>query len=217
MPIRVFLADDHAVIRDGLRMLLEAQGDVTVIGDAADGRQAVQQASRLCPDVIVLDIAMPELNGLEAMRQIRQNCPTTQVVMLSMHSTSEHIYRAFAAGASGYLLKESAGAEVVDAVRAVYAGRRYASRQIDLSQIDEMLNVPSAAQPKSPLERLSAREREILQLVVEGKSSVEIGRILAVSPKTVETYRSRLMQKLGVSDLAGLIRFALEHGLTPSG
>lgn len=217
MPIRVFLADDHAVIRDGLRMLLEAQGDVTVIGDAADGRQAVQQASRLCPDVIVLDIAMPELNGLEAMRQIRQNCPTTQVVMLSMHSTSEHIYRAFAAGASGYLLKESAGAEVVDAVRAVYAGRRYASRQIDLSQIDAMLNVPSAAQPKSPLERLSAREREILQLVVEGKSSVEIGRILAVSPKTVETYRSRLMQKLGVSDLAGLIRFALEHGLTPGG
>ncbi len=215
MMIRVFLADDHAVVRDGLRMILEAQGDITVVGDAADGRQAVRRVQQLCPDVAVMDIAMPELNGIEATHEIRQTCPTTQVVILSMHSTAEHIFRALEAGALGYLLKESAGMEVVDAVRAVHAGRRYLSQRIADTVVDDYLRQRQAAEAKSPLERLTPRERQVLQLVVEGKSSAEIGDILALSPKTIETYRSRIMQKLGLRDLPSLVKFAIQHGITP--
>jgi len=215
MPIHVFLADDHAVVRDGLRFLLEAQGDIKVIGDAANGRDAVRQVQQLRPEVVLMDIAMPELNGIEATRQIREACPTTQVVILSMHATSEHIFRALQAGARGYLLKESAGQEVVDAVRAVYAGRRYLSQRIAETVIDDYLRQYPTAEGASPLERLTPREREILQLVAEGKSSAEIAVLLYLSPKTAETYRSRLMRKLGVRDLPSLVKFAIQHGLTP--
>lgn len=215
MMIRVFLADDHAIVRDGLRMILEAQGDITVMGDAADGRQAVRLIQKLHPDVAVIDIAMPELNGIEATHEIRQTCPETQVVILSMHSTAEHIFRALQAGALGYLLKESAGIEVVDAVRAVHAGRRYLSQRIADTVIDDYLRQRQAAEAKSPLQRLTPRERQVLQLVVEGKSSAEIGDLLALSPKTVETYRSRIMQKLGLRDLPSLVKFAIQHGITP--
>lgn len=215
MPIKVFLADDHAVLRDGLRFILETQGDIAVIGEAGDGRQAVRQVQQLRPDVVVMDIGMPELNGIEATRQIRETCPSTQVVILSVHATSEHIYRALEAGAKGYLLKESAGQRVVAAVRAVHAGHRYLCPQIGESVIDDYVLRRQGAEAKSPLERLSAREREILQLVVEGKSSAEIAEVLRISPKTVETYRSRLMQKLEIHDLPGLVKFAIQHGLTP--
>ncbi len=212
--IRVFLADDHAVVRDGLRLILEAQGDIAVVGEAANGHQAVRLVQQLRPDVVVMDIAMPELNGIEATREIRQSCPATQAVILSMHSTAEHIFRALEAGARGYLLKESAGLEVVEAVRAVHAGRRYLSQRISDTVIDDYLRQRQAA-TKDPLERLTPRERQVLQLVAEGKSSAEIGDILFLSPKTVDTYRSRLMQKLGLSDLPSLIRFAIQHGITP--
>jgi DNA-binding NarL/FixJ family response regulator len=215
MSITVFLADDHAVVRDGLRVLLEAQPDIRVIGDAADGRETVRRVTRLCPDVVVLDIAMPELNGIEAAREITQACPSTQVIILSMHSTTEHIFRALQAGAHGYLLKESAGIEVVNAVRAVHAGHRYLSPKISDSLIDDYVHQRQAAEAQSPLARLSPREREVLQLVVEGKSSAEIASILSLSLKTVETYRSRLMQKLDISDLPSLVKFAIQHGLTP--
>jgi len=215
LAITVFLADDHAVVRDGLRFLLEAQPDVSVIGDAANGCQAVRRVARLRPDVVVMDIAMPELNGIEAAREIRQVCPSTQVVILSMHSTTEHIFQALEAGARGYLLKESAGIEVVAAVRAVHAGQRYLSQQISDSLIDDYVRQRQAAEAKSPLALLSPREREVLQLVVEGKSNAEIADILSLSLKTVETYRSRLMRKLGISDLPGLVKFAIQHGLTP--
>jgi len=215
MMIRIFLADDHAVVRDGLRMILEAQGDIIVVGDAADGRQAVRRVQQLRPDVAVIDIAMPELNGIEATHEIRQTCPTTQVVILSMHSTAEHIFRALEAGALGYLLKESAGREVVDAVRAVHAGRRYLSQRIADTVVDDYLRQRQAAEARSPLERLTPRERQVLQLVAEGKSSAEIGDILALSPKTIETYRSRIMQKLGLRDLPSLVKFAIQHGITP--
>jgi DNA-binding NarL/FixJ family response regulator len=164
-----------------------------------------------------MDIAMPALNGIEAAQQVRDTCPNTEVVILSVHATTEHIYRALEAGAKGYLLKESAGQEVVDAVRAAHAGRRFLSQQITESVIDQYLRQRQDAPPKSPLERLSSREREILQLVVEGKSSAEIAKTLYLSPKTVETYRSRLMQKLGVGDLPGLVKFAIQNGLTPVG
>jgi DNA-binding NarL/FixJ family response regulator len=215
MSITVFLADDHAVVRDGLWVLLEAQPDIRVIGDAADGRETVRRVTRLCPDVVVLDIAMPELNGIEAAREITQACPSTQVIILSMHSTTEHIFRALQAGAHGYLLKESAGIEVVNAVRAVHAGHRYLSPKISNGLIDDYVHQRQAAEAQSPLARLSPREREVLQLVVEGKSSAEIAGILSLSLKTVETYRSRLMQKLDISDLPSLVKFAIQHGLTP--
>lgn len=214
MSITVFLADDHAVVREGLRLLLEAQGDIKVIGDAADGRQAVRQVAELRPDVVIMDIAMPELNGIEATWQICELCPSTQVVILSMRSDNEHIFRGFQAGARGYLLKESAGVEVVNAVRAVHAGRRYLSQRISDKVIDDYVRQREAAEAKSPLARLSPREREILQLIVEGKTSAEIAGILFLSPKTVETYRSRLKQKLGISDVPGLVKFAIQHGLT---
>jgi DNA-binding NarL/FixJ family response regulator len=218
--ITVFLADDHAVVRDGLRFLLEAQDDadnkhpIRVIGDAANGRDAVEQMAQLCPDVALIDIAMPDLNGIEATRQICKICPSVQVIILSMHSTSEHIFRALQAGARGYLLKESAGIEVVNAVRAVHAGHRYLSQKISDRVIDDYTRQREAVEADSPLARLSPREREIMQLVVEGQSSVEIAQALVLSPKTVETYRSRLMQKLDIGDLPALVKFAIQHGVT---
>ncbi len=214
MPIRVLLADDHAVVRDGLRYLLEAQGDIAVVGDAPNGRLAVQQTQQLAPDVVVMDIAMPELNGIVAARQIREISPATQIIILSMHSTPEHIRHALQAGAQGYLLKESAGAEVVQAVRAVHAGRRYLSQKITETVINDYVLQRAADGAEDPLARLSAREREILQLVAEGKTSAQIAQALHLSPKSVETYRSRLMRKLGIGDVAGLVKFAIQHGLT---
>jgi DNA-binding NarL/FixJ family response regulator len=215
VTISVFLADDHAVVRDGLRALLAAQADMTVVGDASNGRDAVRQVLQLRPAVAIVDIAMPEMNGLEAVRQIRQSCPATRAVILSMHATSEHIYEALQAGALGYVLKESAGTEVVAAVRAAHAGRRFLSPRIADAVVETFLHGGTAGSGAGPLARLSSREREVLQLVAEGKSSAEIAEVLFLSPKTVETYRSRLMQKLGVPNLAGLIRFAVQHGLTP--
>jgi DNA-binding NarL/FixJ family response regulator len=213
--ITVFLADDHAVVRDGLRSLLEAQPDIRVIGDAADGREAVHQVAQSCPDVVVMDITMPELNGIEAVRRIGKVCPSARVIILSMHSTTEHVFQALEAGARGYLLKESAGIEVINAVRAVHADLRYLSQKISARLIDDYVRQRQAAGANSPLARLSPREREVLQLVVEGKSSTEIADILSLSLKTVETYRSRLMHKLDISDLPSLVKFAVQHGLTP--
>jgi RNA polymerase sigma factor (sigma-70 family) len=214
MPISVFIADDHAVVRDGLRLLLEAQADMKVVGDAADGRQTVSLVRQLCPDVVVMDIAMPELNGIEATRQIREFCPSAQVVILSMYATTEHIFQALQAGALGYLLKESAAVEVVNAVRAVHAGNRYLCQKIDDVMVDSYMDYRQTSKIKSPIESLSPREREILQLVVEGKSSAEIAIILSLSQKTVETYRSRLMQKLNIKNIPSLVKFAIQHGLT---
>ena len=215
MPIRVILADDHAVVRDGLRSLLESEGDIVVVGDVANGRLAVQRAQQLGPDVVVMDIAMPELNGIDAARQIREVSPSTRVVILSMYSTAEHIRHALQAGAQGYLLKESAGTEVVQAVRAVHAGRRYLSQQITETMIGDYVLQRAADPVEDPLARLSAREREILQLVAEGKTSAQIAKILNLSPNSIATYRSRLMRKLGIGDVAGLVKFAIQHGLTP--
>ena len=213
MSITVFLADDHAVVRDGLRVLLEAQPDIHVIGDAADGREAIEQVPKLCPDIVIMDITMPALKGIEATRRIAQTCASTQVIVLSMHSTSEHVFRALQAGAHGYVLKESAGSEVADAVRAVHAGRRYLSPAISDRLVDDYVR-QRQVEAKSPLERLSPREWEVLQLVVDGESNSEIADILCLSSKTVETYRSRLMQKLNIGDLPSLVKFAIQHGLT---
>lgn len=212
MTIRVLLVDDHAIVRDGLRFLLEAHDDFEVVGGAANGRDAVRAARDLQPDVVIMDLAMPELNGTEATQQIHGACPATHVLVLSMHSTAEHIYRAFQAGAQGYLLKESAGPELLAAVRTVHAGRRYLSQKIAETMVDDYIRERHAS---SPLDSLSARERQILQSIAEGKSSAETARALCLSPKTVETYRSRMMKKLGLDDFPALVRFAIQHGLTP--
>ena len=151
------MADDHAVVRDGLRSLLEAEGDISVVGEAADGHETVRRVQELNPDVVIMDIAMPKLNGIEATQQIHETCPSTRVIILSMHATAEHIFRALQAGAQGYLVKESAGREVVMGVRAVHSGSRHLSQHISDKVIEDYLHRRQAAPTKSPLERLSSR------------------------------------------------------------
>lgn len=213
MNVRILVADDHAVIRDGLRMILEAKSDLSVVGTAANGRDAVTRAAELMPDVVLMDIAMPVLNGIEATRMISKASRAVRVIILSMHHTAEHIFRALQAGARGYLLKESTGSEVVQAVQTVMQGKNYFGQGV--KKPPEGRPAESRCATKSPLDSLSIREREILPLVVEGRTSVEIGEALALSPKSVETYRSRLMKKLGVKNVPALVLFAVQHGLTP--
>jgi DNA-binding NarL/FixJ family response regulator len=211
MPISVILADDHQVVRDGLKTLLEAQPDIRVVGAAADGVEAVAKAAQLKPDVVVMDISMPDMNGVEAARRIHAARAETRIVMLSMHSDAEHVYRALEAGATGYLLKNSAGSELVAAVRAVHLGRRYLTEKINELVIAGYLGEKRAA---SPLESLSKRERDILQHIVDGRNNRETAELLHISVKTVETYRSRMLQKLGIKNVTELVKFAITHGLT---
>jgi len=209
MKPRILLADDHGVMRFGLRALLELAG-MEIVAEAADGREALRLAQELAPDVAIFDVAMPGLNGIDATGILKVRCPQTRVVILSMHSDSEHVHRAVAAGASGYVLKGGATDEIVTAVRTVQAGRQYLSQGLLATGL-----AGTEAGARSPLESLSARERQVLQLVAEGHSSAEIATIVHLSPKSVDTYRSRLMRKLHVSDVASLVKFAIQHGLTP--
>jgi DNA-binding NarL/FixJ family response regulator len=210
--INVLLADDHVILLDSLCMLLEAEGDLKVVARVTDGNDAVRAARQLNPDVAILDIAMPGLNGIEAARAIRKASPSTRILILSMHDSAHYIYQSFQAGADGYLVKESAGAEMVDAVRLVNQGKRYIAARIAGAVIDELVRNRSAL--NGPLGDLSERECQILRLIVEGKTSAQAGKALNLSRKTVETYRSRLMQKLGMQDLPALVKFAIKHGLT---
>jgi DNA-binding NarL/FixJ family response regulator len=211
MAIDVLLADDHGVVRDGVRHVLEAIPDIRVVAVANDGAEAIGETERLRPDIVVMDIAMPKLNGIEATRSILQRAPQTGVVILSMYSFAEMVRQAFAAGARGYLLKESVGDEVVAAVRAVAAGGRYLGQGVSIKRLDIQGDNRQAA---ANLEDLTYAEREILKLVVDGKSNAEIARSLHLSPRTVETYRSRMMEKLQLSDLPALVKFAIRHGVT---
>ena len=209
MKPRILLADDHAMIRFGLRALLDMH-DMLVVGEASEGREALRLAQELVPDVAIFDLSMPGLNGIDAAALLKERCPAIRILILSMHSNSEHVHRAFAAGAAGYLLKGSASEEIVAAIRTVLLGRQYLSAA---------LAPPGAGMPApggaGPLASLSARERQVLQLVVEGHSSASIAAIVSLSPKSVDTYRSRMMQKLGIRDIAGLVKFAVGNGLTP--
>ncbi len=210
MKISVFLADDQTVLRDGLRSLLESNPDVKVVGEAANGRDAVREIEKLRPDVAVFDISMPELDGIDAAQIVRERCPGTKVVMLSVSSDAESIYRALQAGAAGYLLKSSAGREVAQAVRAVHLGKHYFSDQITDAMVK---GYGSVLEEKSPMASLSRRERQVLMLLAEGRSAPEIAGRLSLSPRTVETYRARMMQKLGTKDFRELVVFAVKHGI----
>jgi DNA-binding NarL/FixJ family response regulator len=210
MRTTVFVADDHAILRDGLATLLAAQPDMEMVGTAANGRQAIAEVIRLAPRVAIIDISMPELDGIEAARQILAANPDIHVMILSMHAGAQHVFHALEAGVRGYLLKESASREVIEAVRIVQAGRRYLSPRV----AEIVAQGVTDRSGVSPLSSLSQREREILKLVADGHSSSEIGTLLHLSPKTVDTYRSRMMQKLHVTDLAGVIKLAIQHGLT---
>ena len=212
MTINILLADDHTIVRDGLRALLEANPEIKVIGDAANGIQVVSQAKELQPDVVIMDISMPELNGIDATRQILESSPKICVIILSMLGTADHVFHALQVGARGFLLKESAGREVMEAVQAVYSGDMYFSNPITHTLITDYMQARTDTQADT-LNSLSPRENEILCLVVDGKTSAEIGECLHLSPKTIESYRSRMMQKLGIADLTELVKFAIKHGI----
>ena len=193
--------------------MLSNQPDMTVVGLATHGRDAIRMVDEYQPDVVIMDISMPELNGIDAISQILPRHPSIKFIVLSIHETKPYVNRALKAGARGYLLKETAGLEVVDAVRAVYGGERYLSQRISDLLTDISFRSLDGSKEVSPLEQLSPREREILQLVAEGKTSQEIGERLSISSKSVDTYRSRLMRKIGVKDVAGLVKFAIQHGV----
>ena len=209
MPIRVLIADDHEVVAEGLRHLVEAERDIQVVACVADGRAAVQQARDTQPDVVLMDLSMPELNGADATRAILERDPRCRVIVLSMYSQREYVRRALKAGAAGYVVKRSAAKEVVEAIRAVHAGQRYLSPRV----ADVVLDDYTDEKQDDLLSRLSAREREVLQLLAEGRTGAQIAERLSLSQKTVETYRARLVEKLGIRDLAGLVRFAIQKGL----
>lgn len=210
MAIRVLIADDHAVVAEGLRFVVEAQADMEVVACLNDSREAVRCALAESPDIVLIDHAMPMLNGTEAAGLIRERCPDTRVIILSMYSNEVHVMRALQAGASGYVVKKSAVREVVDAIRAVHQGKRYLSRDL----IDRVLDQVAQKTVEDPLERLSSRERQVLQMLAEGHATVDIATTLSLSPKTVETYRTRMMTKLDIRDFASLIKFAIQHGVT---
>jgi RNA polymerase sigma factor (sigma-70 family) len=215
MTITIFLADDHPLILQGLQLLLDNQPDLKVIGQASNGRDLVREVVKQKPDVVIMDITMPELNGIEATRQLQEQCPRCRVIILSMHGTARLVTQSLEAGASAYLVKGSANNEVIEAVRAVMQGRRYLSQKIADLVPDQPAARSSAEKLQDPILRLSPREREVLQLVVEGYTNAKIAEELNLSPKSIATYRSRIMQKLNLPDLSSLIRFALENDLTP--
>jgi len=209
MTIKILIADDHAVVAEGLKHLIEAQPEFEVIGIVPDGREAVRMAKETQPDVVLMDLSMPELNGADATRAILERDPRCRVIVLSMYAEREYVRRALKAGAVGYVVKRSAAKEVVEAIRAVYAGQRYLSPRIADVVIDDY----AGDERDDPLARLSAREREVLQLLAEGHTGAQIAERLSLSQKTVETYRARLVEKLGIRDVAGLVRFAIQRGI----
>jgi DNA-binding NarL/FixJ family response regulator len=208
--IRVLLADDHTLVRAGLRALLQGVQDVEVIAEADNGREAVRLVAQLRPDVVLMDIAMSGLNGLEAAGQIARELPNTRVIMVSMHATEEYVVQALKAGASGYLLKNAGAPELEKAIKTVALGETFLSPAVSRQVTDYIRRV---GQDHNPAERLTPRQREILQLIAEGNTTKRIAQILNISVKTVETHRSQLMEELDIHDVAGLVRCAIRLGL----
>ena len=208
----VLLVEDHVVMRQGLKALLDDEPDLEVIGEAGDGREALQLVARLRPTVVLLDIAMPHLNGIEAARQIQQNFPEIKVVVLSMHATEEYVFQMLRAGAAGYVLKQSASTEVLNAIRAAVAGQLFLSSAISRQNLDDYFERAAARGDQADFDLLSSREREVLQLLAEGHSNEAIAAELVISVKTVEAHRVNMMRKLGVDNKVGLIRYAYRKG-----
>lgn len=214
MKIRIVLADDHKIVREGLKALLEKESDIEILAVAEDGRTAVQFAQDLLPDVVVMDIGMPGLNGIEATRCITVENPQIRVLVLSMHSARRYVLEALSAGAKGYILKDCASEELARAIQIVNSNETYLSPKVaDILVKDYMNLLPN--QEQAPLELLSKREREVLQLIAEGQNTKEIAFLLNLSIKTVESHRQQIMRKLNLQTVAGLTRYAIREGLTP--
>lgn len=207
MPIRVLLADDHQIVRQGLKDLLQREG-FTVIAEASDGREAVRLAREHRPEIAVLDLSMPLLNGLDAAREIQQSCPRTALILLTMHTEDPYIVEAMRAGVKGYVLKTQAAADLVQAIRDVSQGRLYLSPQVSGALAAALVNKSDSQE-----DPLSPRERQVLQLIAEGQTTKEIASLLGISVKTAESHRSRIMDKLGIHEIAGLVRYAIRRGL----
>ncbi len=211
---RVLLVDDHQLVRAGVRALIDRLSGFEVVGEAGDGRESLQLAAKLQPDLILMDVLMPELDGVDATAQLAAIAPHSRVLMLSMNSTPQHVLRALQGGAAGYLLKNTSPAELELAMRAVVRGETYLSPAVSKHVIEAY--VRRAAVPDNPLDCLTPRQREVLQLIAEGATTKEIVRKLNISQKTAETHRTQLMQELDIHDIAGLVRFAIRHGLVSS-
>jgi DNA-binding NarL/FixJ family response regulator len=210
---RVLIVDDHAIVRDGIRALLAQAADIEVVGEAGGGREAIAVARRLSPDVIVMDIAMPDLGGLEATLEIRKERPDAKVVVLSQYGDASYVRRFLKAGASGYVLKKAAGADLVAAIRSVARGGLVLDPEVARGAIDDGASPPAPDAGADDYERLTSREKQVLKLVAEGRSNKEVAALLGISVKTAMSHREHVMDKLGVHNRTDLIRFALRHGV----
>ena len=206
--IRILLADDHAIVRQGFKMILAEQPDMEIVGEAGNGREALALAESLKPDIVVMDVAMPELNGIEATRRMGESVPHTRVVALSMHKDSVYVREILRAGARGYLLKDSVAGDLVSAVRSVAQGEGYISPQVSNAVLDDYRRHVT-----NPIDTLTSREREVLQMLAEGKTNKEIAVILNLSVYTVDAHRGRIMEKLNLHSINELVRFAVRNGL----
>jgi DNA-binding NarL/FixJ family response regulator len=206
--IRILLADDHAVVRHCFKMILEAQPDMEIVGEAGNGREAVKLAEELKPEIVVMDVAMPELNGIEATRRLAASVPHTRVVALSMHKDSVYVREILRAGARGYLLKDSPPADLLSAVRSVAMGQSYLSPAVSNAVLDDYRRHVT-----NPIDLLTSREREVLQMLAEGKTNKEIAGVLNLSVYTVDAHRGRIMEKLNLHSINDLVRFAVRNGL----
>ena len=211
--LRILLADDHTVVRQGLRKVLEDRPDWVVVAEAGNGRDAVKHAEELKPDIAILDVAMPLLNGIEATRQIVKRSPTTRVLVLTMHSDEAYVNQILKAGASGYLLKDSADVDLIEAVSAVSQGKSFFSPAVARLMLDDYVRQLADKGLTDRYETLSEREREIFQLIAEGKANKEIAHILSISPSTVETHRARIMEKLDLHSAAEIVLYAVRRGV----
>lgn len=212
-PIRILLADDHTVMRDGLRALLERQPDMEVVAEAADGRDCVRLAEEQAADVIIMDIAMPNMNGIEATRRILAENPRRAIVILSMHQDESYVLRALKAGAKGYLLKDSLRADVIEAIRAVAEGRSFLTRKIGRMLQEDYVRELERRGLDDSYDLLTDREREVLQLIAEGRTNKEVAQLLNISITTVETHRTHILQKLGLHSIPELILYAVRKGI----